>query len=40
MATGWLNPFLDRVGFFPAAERALSALGLPMSVTAPRRRGP
>lgn len=40
VATGWLNPFLDRVGFFPAAERALSALGLPMSVTAPRRRGP
>src|SRR4030095_16825277 len=38
VATGWLNPFLDRIGFFPAAEGALSALGLPMSVTAPRRR--
>lgn len=39
VATGWLNPALDRVGFFPLAERALCALGLPMSVTAPRRRG-
>jgi ubiquitin-conjugating enzyme E2 variant len=38
VATGWMNPFLDRIGFFPAAEGALSALGLPMSVTAPRRR--
>lgn len=39
VATGWLNPLLDRIGFFPAAERVLSALGLPMSDTAPRRRG-
>jgi ubiquitin-conjugating enzyme E2 variant len=38
VATGWLNPALDRIGFFPAAERALCALGLPMSVTAPRWR--
>ena len=40
VATGWLNPVLDRIGFFPATERALCALGLPMSVTAPRRRAP
>ena len=38
VATGWLNPVLDRIGFFPAAERGLCALGLPMSVTAPRWR--
>ncbi len=38
VATGWLNPVLDRIGFFPAAERAFCALGLPMSVTAPRWR--
>lgn len=38
VATGWLNPVLDQIGFFPAAERALCALGLPMSVTAPRWR--
>jgi len=36
VATGWLNPFLDRLGFFPAVERTLVALGLPMSETAPR----
>jgi ubiquitin-conjugating enzyme E2 variant len=36
VATGWVNPVLDRIGFFPLAERGLSALGLPMSVTAPR----
>jgi ubiquitin-conjugating enzyme E2 variant len=46
VATGWLNPFLDRIGFFPAVERALVALRLPMSDTAPRwaplqrRKGP
>ena len=38
VATGWLNPFLDRIGSFPAVERALVALGLPMSDTAPRTR--
>jgi ubiquitin-conjugating enzyme E2 variant len=36
VATGWMNPLLDRLGFFPAAERAFCALGLPMSITAPR----
>jgi plasmanylethanolamine desaturase len=36
VATGWLNPPLDRLGFFPRVERALAALGLPMSETAPR----
>jgi ubiquitin-conjugating enzyme E2 variant len=36
VATGWLNPFLDGVGFFPRLERLLVALGLPMSETAPR----
>jgi ubiquitin-conjugating enzyme E2 variant len=38
VATGWMNPVLDRIGFFPAAERGLCVLGLPMSVTAPRWR--
>lgn len=36
VATGWMNPSLDRLGFFPRLERALVALGLPMSETAPR----
>jgi plasmanylethanolamine desaturase len=40
VATGWLNPPLDRLGFFPRVERALAALGLPMSETAPRRQPP
>jgi hypothetical protein len=36
VATGWLNAPLDRIAFFPRLERALVALGLPMSETAPR----
>jgi plasmanylethanolamine desaturase len=36
VATGWLNPPLDRIAFFPRLERALVALGLTMSETAPR----
>src|SRR5262245_41960661 len=31
VATGWLNPLLDRVAFFPRAERMLPALALRMS---------
>jgi len=40
VATGWLNPLLDRVAFFPRAERMLTALGLRMSESAPRWRPP
>lgn len=36
VAMGWLNAPLDRLGVFPAVERALVALGVPMSETAPR----
>jgi len=38
VATGWMNGPLDRLGFFPGAERALRLLGLPMSRSAPRWR--